>query len=180
MNLNKYTEKAQEAVLGAQQLAERTNNPQIEPEHLLYTLIDQRGGVVPDVLRKMNIEPANVLVSVQQELPGCPRCRAAPSPIPRRACARSPTPRKKKRRGCRTSTSAPSTCSSPSPRRADARPRRGCWRSSARPAIASCRHWPRCAARSVSPIRIRKAKYQALERYGATSPSWRATTSSIR
>jgi len=29
MNLNKYTEKAQEAVLGAQQLAEQMNHPQI-------------------------------------------------------------------------------------------------------------------------------------------------------
>jgi ATP-dependent Clp protease ATP-binding subunit ClpB len=80
MNLNKYTEKAQEAVLGAQQLAERLNHPQIEPEHLLYTLIDQRGGVVPDVLRKMNLDPANVLVAVQQELSKQPRVQGGAQP----------------------------------------------------------------------------------------------------
>jgi ATP-dependent Clp protease ATP-binding subunit ClpB len=80
MNLNKYTEKAQEAVLGAQQLAERTNHPQIEPEHLLYTLIDQRGGVVPDVLRKMNLDPANVLVAVQRELAKLPQAHGGAQP----------------------------------------------------------------------------------------------------
>ena len=31
MNLNKYTEKAQEAIIAAQQLAEKANHPQIEP-----------------------------------------------------------------------------------------------------------------------------------------------------
>src|SRR5690242_18418065 len=85
MNLNKYTEKAQEAVLGAQQLAERTNHPQIEPEHLLYTLTDQKGGVVPDVLRKMNLDPANVLAAVQRELQKLPQAHggAQPSLSPR-------------------------------------------------------------------------------------------------
>ena len=38
MNLNKYTEKAQEAVIGSQQLAEQSGHPLIEPEHLLITL----------------------------------------------------------------------------------------------------------------------------------------------
>jgi ATP-dependent Clp protease ATP-binding subunit ClpB len=80
MNLNKYTEKAQEAVLGAQQLAERLGHPQIEPEHLLYTLIDQRGGVVPDVLRKMNLDPAAVLTSVQAELTKLPRVQGGAQP----------------------------------------------------------------------------------------------------
>jgi ATP-dependent Clp protease ATP-binding subunit ClpB len=80
MNLNKYTEKAQEAVLGAQQLAERTGHPQIEPEHLLYTLVEQHGGVVPDVLRKMNLDPAAVLVSVQQELAKLPKTQGGAQP----------------------------------------------------------------------------------------------------
>ena len=34
MDLNKYTEKAQQAVLAAQRLAQEMNHPQIEPEHL--------------------------------------------------------------------------------------------------------------------------------------------------
>ena len=58
MNLNKFTEKAQEAVLGAQQLAESLNHPQIEPEHLLVTLVEQDNGVVPALLRKLQLDPA--------------------------------------------------------------------------------------------------------------------------
>jgi ATP-dependent Clp protease ATP-binding subunit ClpB len=60
MNLNKFTEKAQEAVIGAQQLAETLNHPQIEPEHLLVTLVEQEQGVVPALLRKLQLDPAAV------------------------------------------------------------------------------------------------------------------------
>ena len=60
MNLNKFTEKAQEAVIGAQQLAESLNHPQIEPEHLLVTLVEQDNGVVPALLRKLQLDPAVV------------------------------------------------------------------------------------------------------------------------
>ena len=60
MNINKYTEKAQEAVLGAQQLAESMNHSQIEPEHLLVALVEQPEGVVPQVLRKMAADPADI------------------------------------------------------------------------------------------------------------------------
>ena len=42
MNINKYTEKAQEAVLGAQQLAEKSSQALVEPEHLLVALLEQR------------------------------------------------------------------------------------------------------------------------------------------
>jgi ATP-dependent Clp protease ATP-binding subunit ClpB len=66
MNLNKYTEKAQEAVLGAQQLAERLTHPQIEPEHLLVTLVEQADGVVPALLRKLQIDPAAVARDARQ------------------------------------------------------------------------------------------------------------------
>ena len=60
MNLNKFTEKAQQAILGAQQLAESLNHAQVEPEHLLVTLVEQQDGVVPALLRKMNVDPADM------------------------------------------------------------------------------------------------------------------------
>ena len=56
MNINKFTEKASEAVLAAQKLAETDGHPQIEPEHLLVTLAEQQDGVVPALLRKLQIE----------------------------------------------------------------------------------------------------------------------------
>ncbi|HEY3043605.1 MAG TPA: Clp protease N-terminal domain-containing protein, partial [Vicinamibacterales bacterium] len=58
MNINKYTEKAREAVAAAVELAEQLNHPQIEPEHLLVALVEQKEGIVPELLRKMSVDPA--------------------------------------------------------------------------------------------------------------------------
>ncbi|MGB7217617.1 MAG: ATP-dependent chaperone ClpB [Vicinamibacterales bacterium] len=60
MNINKYTEKAQEAVLNAQQIAEQASHAQVEPEHLLVALIEQPEGIVPELLRKMSTDPQAV------------------------------------------------------------------------------------------------------------------------
>jgi ATP-dependent Clp protease ATP-binding subunit ClpB len=60
MNINKYTQKAQEAVLEGQRLAEQLSHAQIEPEHLLVALVEQREGVVPELLRKMSADPVKV------------------------------------------------------------------------------------------------------------------------
>ena len=84
MNLKRYTEKSQEAVLAAQQLAERHHHPQIEPEHLLVTLIDQADGVVPAVLRRLGVDPQRVLEEARQGLARQPQAHggseASPSP----------------------------------------------------------------------------------------------------
>src|SRR5438552_5797771 len=60
MNINKYTEKAREAVAAAIELARQSNNPQLEPEHLLVALAEQREGIVPELLRKAGTDPAAV------------------------------------------------------------------------------------------------------------------------
>ena len=80
MNLNKFTEKAQEAVIAAQQLAERSNHAQIEPEHLLATLIDQADGVVPAVLRKMNVDPSRLGAAVKTEVSRLPQAFGGAQP----------------------------------------------------------------------------------------------------
>jgi ATP-dependent Clp protease ATP-binding subunit ClpB len=68
MNLNKFTEKAQEAVVASQQLADSLNHAQIEPEHLLVALVEQADGVVPALLRKLNVDPAEIGRSSREEL----------------------------------------------------------------------------------------------------------------
>ena len=60
MNLNKFTEKAQEAVLAAQNLASEQNHSEVVPEHLLVALVEQSGGIVPSILQKMNLQPQKV------------------------------------------------------------------------------------------------------------------------
>jgi ATP-dependent Clp protease ATP-binding subunit ClpB len=60
MNINKYTEKAREAVASALDLATRANNPNIEPEHLLVALLEQKDGIVPELARKLGSDPAQL------------------------------------------------------------------------------------------------------------------------
>src|SRR5689334_19372475 len=73
LNMNKLTEKAQEAMVAAQRLAEERQNTQMEPEHLLYALVAQEGGVVPAVLGKLGVQPAAVLQRLQPALSGLAR-----------------------------------------------------------------------------------------------------------
>jgi ATP-dependent Clp protease ATP-binding subunit ClpB len=73
MNIHKYTEKAQEAVLAAQALAEQMRHAQVEPEHLLLALAEQREGIVPELLRKLAVDSAAVAKSVRDHLGGMPQ-----------------------------------------------------------------------------------------------------------
>ncbi|HXT69811.1 MAG TPA: ATP-dependent chaperone ClpB [Vicinamibacterales bacterium] len=66
MNLNRYTEKAQEAILAAQQQAERAGHPEVLPEHVALALVTQDGGVVPAVLAKIKAQADGA--SLTQEL----------------------------------------------------------------------------------------------------------------
>ena len=68
MNINKYTEKGQEAIIAAQKLAEENNHTQIEVEHLLFVLADQENGVVPQILSKLGADPTLIKQKLQAEL----------------------------------------------------------------------------------------------------------------
>jgi ATP-dependent Clp protease ATP-binding subunit ClpB len=72
MNIQKYTEKAQEAIITAQKLADDRNNPQLEPEHVLLALIEQRDGIVPELLRKMNVDLSAVVAATRTEIDKLP------------------------------------------------------------------------------------------------------------
>ena len=80
MNINKYTEKAQEAVLGAQHLAEEMNHAQIEPEHLLVSLVEQREGIVPELVRKLNVDPAAIATAARELLARMPQAYGGSQP----------------------------------------------------------------------------------------------------
>jgi ATP-dependent Clp protease ATP-binding subunit ClpB len=80
MNLNKFTEKAQEAILGSPQLASELNHAQVEPEHLLVTLTEQPDGVVPSVLRKLNADPAAIGKALRDALARQPKAYGGAEP----------------------------------------------------------------------------------------------------
>ncbi|MDQ3169549.1 MAG: ATP-dependent chaperone ClpB [Acidobacteriota bacterium] len=80
MNINNYTEKAQEAVVAAQQLAERSGHPQIEPEHLLHALLTQQGGIVPSLAGKMGKDAAALARDTEALLAKLPSARGGAEP----------------------------------------------------------------------------------------------------
>ena len=80
MNLNKFTEKAQEAVLASPQLASELNHPQVEPEHLFVALLEQPDGVVPSVLQKLNADPIGLARSLREHLAGLPKAYGGAEP----------------------------------------------------------------------------------------------------
>ena len=55
MNLNNYTIKSQELIQAAQQLAFNNNNPNIESNHLLKALIDDKESTIDFLLKKNNV-----------------------------------------------------------------------------------------------------------------------------
>jgi ATP-dependent Clp protease ATP-binding subunit ClpB len=76
MNPDRFTIKSQEAIAAAGQLAERRRNPQVTPEHLLVVLLEQDGGIVPPVLRKLGVSPEAVRREVQPALDALPTIAA--------------------------------------------------------------------------------------------------------
>jgi ATP-dependent Clp protease ATP-binding subunit ClpB len=60
MQADRFTIKSQEALAAAQQLAAAKRNTQVDPLHLLVSLLEQEGGIVVPVLRRANADPEGV------------------------------------------------------------------------------------------------------------------------
>jgi ATP-dependent Clp protease ATP-binding subunit ClpB len=77
MNLDKYTQKSQEAILAAQQLAQDRNHQTIEPAHLLLALLQQDQGVVPAIVTKVAGSPLALRDELQNDLDKRPKISGA-------------------------------------------------------------------------------------------------------
>jgi ATP-dependent Clp protease ATP-binding subunit ClpB len=73
MNLDKYTQKSQEAILAAQGLAQNYNHQAIEPTHLLLALLQQDQGVVPAIVTKVAGSPLALRDELRNDLDRRPR-----------------------------------------------------------------------------------------------------------
>ena len=82
MDLNRFTEKAREALAGAQKLAARLNHQQIDVEHLLLSLLDQEKGLAAAILNKAGVSVDALTIKLQRELEKLPRV-TGPSGAPR-------------------------------------------------------------------------------------------------
>ena len=68
MNFNTYTQKSIEAVQLCQSIARTRRNPQIEQLHLLSALLNQDGGLTPQLLKKIGVVVESLNAAVDQEL----------------------------------------------------------------------------------------------------------------
>jgi ATP-dependent Clp protease ATP-binding subunit ClpB len=78
MNPDRFTIKSQEAIRAANQLAETRRNPQVTPEHLLSVLLEQEGGIVAPVLRKLGVSPESVRSNINPILDALPKLSNGP------------------------------------------------------------------------------------------------------
>ncbi len=80
MNFNNYTQKSLEAVQSAQQLAVNRHHQQMEQMHLLLALLRQEGGLIPQLLRKMEVSAESLEAAANaqlQKIPGVTGSREA-------------------------------------------------------------------------------------------------------
>ena len=73
MRLDKFTLRAQEAIQAAIELAERNQNQQVEPEHLLAAMLEQPEGIVRPILGKLGVNFQVVQNDVQAAIARFPR-----------------------------------------------------------------------------------------------------------
>jgi ATP-dependent Clp protease ATP-binding subunit ClpB len=82
MQPDRFTIKSQEALQAAQRLADERRNPQTMPEHVLAVLLEQDGGIVAPVLRKLGVDPTTVRQSNSEALDALPKIQGSASPEP--------------------------------------------------------------------------------------------------
>jgi ATP-dependent Clp protease ATP-binding subunit ClpB len=68
MDINKMTQKTQEALQSAQDIALKRGHVEVDGEHLLAALLEQQGGLVPRLLQKMNVQVPGLTAALRQEL----------------------------------------------------------------------------------------------------------------
>ncbi|MBL0226396.1 MAG: ATP-dependent chaperone ClpB [Geobacteraceae bacterium] len=68
MDLNRLTQKSQEAFAEAQNKAVTLGHVEVDGEHLLWALLDQQEGLVPRLLQRMDLRPESLKRSVEDEL----------------------------------------------------------------------------------------------------------------
>ena len=77
MNLEKFTQKSQEALFGAQQIAQEYHHQAIEPLHLALALLRQEEGVVPAIVTKVAGSTLALREEIERDLAKRPQVHGA-------------------------------------------------------------------------------------------------------
>ncbi|UCF63305.1 MAG: ATP-dependent chaperone ClpB [bacterium] len=81
MNLEKFTIKAQQALADAQQQVLENGQQQLEPEHLLHVLVQDKEGIIPVLLKKLDVSIPEVKSLLSQSINKFPRVSGAPGQV---------------------------------------------------------------------------------------------------
>ena len=73
MNAQNFTQKTIEAVQTAQSMAQENRNSYITPEHLLYALVDQDGGLIPTLFKRMGVDCDALLSELDGQIAALPK-----------------------------------------------------------------------------------------------------------
>lgn len=73
MDLNRLTEKAQEALMAAQRRAAKGSHQQVDVEHVFLSLLEQDQGLAANILRKADVQIESLKRKLEQELERLPR-----------------------------------------------------------------------------------------------------------
>lgn len=73
MNINKFTQKMQEALVSGQQLAVEHGHQEVDVEHLALALLTQDGGLIPRLLERMDVNTNEMRTAITQLLSRKPR-----------------------------------------------------------------------------------------------------------
>ena len=73
MNAQNFTQKTIETIQTAKSMALENQNQYITPEHLLYALVDQDGGLIPSLLQRMGVDCNAVLAELDTAIDAMPK-----------------------------------------------------------------------------------------------------------
>ena len=73
MNFEKFTQKSLEAIESSQKIAKEYGNPQILDLHLNYALLRDRDGLIPQILKFLNIDLNNFINDIEKEIGKLPK-----------------------------------------------------------------------------------------------------------
>ena len=73
MNIEKYTQNAQSAIIDCQNIAIEEGHQQIDGEHLHLALLMQKDGLIPKLLQFMNVDTGQMIGALQAEIDKIPK-----------------------------------------------------------------------------------------------------------
>ena len=109
MRLDRLTSKTREALVASEQRATKAGHPELYPEHLLASLLEQQGGITAPILQKAGANVDTIARELERRLGGMPKVSGGSQPTISRRLRTLMTDAWTETSGSRTSTRRPST-----------------------------------------------------------------------